>query len=32
MNKMAVERDGDGKVTGVTITDLEPALTFERVR
>ena len=31
MNKLAVERDGDGKVTGVTITDLEPALTFERV-
>ena len=31
MNKMTVERDGDGKVTGVTITDLEPALTFERV-
>jgi CubicO group peptidase (beta-lactamase class C family) len=32
MNKMAVERDADGNVTGVTITDLEPPLTFERVR
>lgn len=31
MNKMAVERDADGKVTGVTITDLEPPLTFERI-
>ncbi|MBA4105569.1 MAG: serine hydrolase [Pirellula sp.] len=32
MNEMSVDRDAEGKVTGLTISDMEPPLTFERVQ
>lgn len=32
MNEMSVDRDADQKVTGLTISDMEPPLTFERVQ
>jgi len=31
MNIISVTRDGAGKVTGLTISDLDPSLTFDRV-
>jgi CubicO group peptidase (beta-lactamase class C family) len=32
MNEMTVERDAAGKVIGLTISDMQPPLTFERVK
>jgi CubicO group peptidase (beta-lactamase class C family) len=32
MNEMTVERDAAGKVTGLTISDMQPPLTFQRVK
>lgn len=32
MNKLAVDRDKDGKVTGVTISDMVPPIKFDRVK
>lgn len=32
MNKLTVERDAEGKVASVTISDMDPKLTFDRVK
>lgn len=32
MNQVTVVRDADGQVTGLTISDLQPPLTFDRVK